>query len=211
MANFIEKIITKNNNEVQLFSVEPCYYEKTLLVIGMIHGDEPEGEYIAEKMMQLPHKKNRVLYIPCLNPDGKALKTRTNANGVDLNRNFPSCNWVLSDKNRYFGGEKPLSEIESIFLEKTIKKYTPYAILTLHTPFEIVNFDGDAIDIAQNMSNLSGYKLEENIGYPTPGSFGSYFGIEQKYRIITLEMTETSDFQELWQKLKKSLEYFINL
>ena len=58
MANFIEKIITKNNNEVQLFSVEPRCYEKTLLVFGMMHGDEPEGEYIAKKMMELKHTKN---------------------------------------------------------------------------------------------------------------------------------------------------------
>lgn len=211
MANFIEKIITKNNNEVQLFSVEPRCYEKTLLVFGMMHGDEPEGEYIAKKMMELKHTKNRVLYIPCLNPDGKALKTRTNANQIDLNRNFPSSNWTISKKDRYFGGEKPLSEKENIFLKKIIDQYKPYAILTLHTPFEVVNFDGDALDIATNISNLSGYKLENNIGYPTPGSFGSYFGIEQGYKIITLEMTEISDFEGLWQKLQKSLEYFINI
>lgn len=211
MASFIEKIITKNNNEVQLFSVEPCCYKKTLLVIGMVHGDEPEGEYIAKKMMTLEHKKNRVLYLTCLNPDGKYLNTRTNANGVDINRNFPSKNWVLSKKNRYFGGESPLSEIESRFLEKIIKKYSPFAILTLHTPFEVVNFDGDALDIAKNMAELSGYNLQENIGYPTPGSFGSYFGIEMGYKIITLEMTETNDFEGLWQRLKKSLEYFIEI
>lgn len=205
----LDRIKTKNNNEVQLVSVEPRYYTKTLLVIGVVHGDEWQGEKIVDEMMKLPHK-NRVLYIPCLNPDGKDLGTRTNANGVDLNRNFPAKNWKLLPRDRYFGGEEPLSEVESRFLKEVIDKYTPDAILTLHTPFEVVNYDGDANEIANKMAELSGYRLEESIGYETPGSFGSYFGIEQGYPIITLEMKEIDDCEQLWTELKVALEYFIN-
>lgn len=206
----LDRIITKNNNEVQLISVEPPHYDKTFLVVGVVHGDEWQGEKIVEQMMKLPHK-NRVLYIPCLNPDGKALNTRTNANGVDLNRNFPAKNWKLLPKDRYFGGEKPLSEIESNFLKEVIEKYQPDAILTLHTPFEVVNYDGDARKIAREMAELSGYRLEESIGYETPGSFGSYFGTEQGYPVITLEMKEIDDCEALWVELKTSLDYFINI
>lgn len=206
----LDRVFTKNKNEVQLVSVEPRCYEKTLLVVGVVHGDEWQGEKIAEQMMKLLHK-NRVLYIPCLNPDGKELNIRTNANGVDLNRNFPAKNWKLLPKDRYFGGESPLSEIESKFLKEVIEKYTPDAILTLHTPFEVVNYDGDAREIAQKMAKLSSYRLEESIGYETPGSFGSYFGAEQGYPVITLEMKEIDDCDKLWTELKEALTYFINL
>lgn len=206
----LKKIITKNNNEVQLVSIEPHSYKKTLLVVGGLHGDEWQGEKIIEKMLKLPHP-NRVLYIPCLNPDGRDLNTRTNANGVDINRNFPAKNWKLLPRDRYFGGEAPLSEIESQFLKEVIDNYKPEAILTLHTPFEVVNYDGDAGQIAQKMAELSGYKLEESIGYETPGSFGSYFGQEQGFPIITLEMKETDDCEALWAELKECLTYFINI
>ncbi len=206
----LDRIITKNNEEVQLVSVEPPHYDKTLLVVGVVHGDEWQGEKMVEQMIKLSHK-NRVLYIPCLNPDGKVLNTRTNANGVDINRNFPAKNWKLLPKDRYFGGEKPLSEIESVFLKEVIGKYKPYAILTLHTPFEVVNYDGNAREIAEKMAELSGYRLEESIGYETPGSFGSYFGTEQGYPVITLEMKEIDDCEQLWLELKDALEYFVNI
>lgn len=90
MVQTLDKIQTKNQNEVRLYSVEPLYYEKTLLIIGVMHGDEWQGEPLIEKMMKYSPKKNRLLFIPCLNPDGKELKTRQNANQVDLNRNFPT-------------------------------------------------------------------------------------------------------------------------
>ncbi len=206
----LKKLVTKNNNEVQLISVEPHSYKRTLLVIGVVHGDEWQGEKIIEKMMNLPHQ-NRILYIPCLNPDGKYLETRTNANGVDINRNFPAKNWKLLPKDRYFGGHEPLCESESKFLKEIIDEYHPDAILTLHTPFEVVNYDGPAKEMAQKMAELSGYGLEESIGYETPGSFGSYFGIEQDYPIITLEMKEIDDCEQLWGELEDSVTYFMRI
>lgn len=208
--NLLKTIATKNNNEVQLISVEPHSYNKTLLVVGVVHGDEWQGEKIVEKMMSLPHK-NRILYIPCLNPEGKDLETRTNANGVDINRNFPAKNWKLLPRDRYFGGDEPLSELESRFLKEVIDAYKPDAILTLHTPFEVVNYDGPAKEIAQKMAELSGYRLEESIGYETPGSFGSYFGLEQGYPVITLEMKESNDCEQLWVELKDCLTYFMGI
>lgn len=206
----LKAISTIKNNEVRLVSIEPPRYDKTLLVVGVVHGDEWQGEKIVEEMMKLPHK-NRVLYIKCLNPDGVDLLTRTNANGVDINRNFPAKNWKLLPKDRYFGGNEPLSEIESGFLKEIIDEYKPDAILTLHTPFEVVNYDGPADSIAKKMAELSGYRLEKSIGYETPGSFGSYFGLEQGYPIITLEMKEIDDCNQLWSELKETLNYFINI
>lgn len=211
MVQTLDKIQTKNQNEVRLYSVEPLYYEKTLLIIGVMHGDEWQGEPLIEKMMKYSPKKNRLLFIPCLNPDGKELKTRQNANQVDLNRNFPTKNWILSEKNDYYGGQSPASEEETKFVIKIIETYPPSAILTIHNPYKIVNFDGPAQKIALKFSYMNNYPLQEDIGYPTPGSFGTYCGAERKIPTITLELPDDEDIEKLWEENKKAFEYFMEL
>ena len=190
-ADIESKINTRNGNEILLLKREPSSqnYEKTILIIGVFHGDEKSGEYLINRY--LSHRsetKNRLLFIPCLNPDGKEKNTRTNANNVDLNRNFPAKNWELTNKDEYFGGEKPASEVETQFLVYIIEKYVPDLIITLHEPYSIVNYDGPAEEEAKKISQITGYKIEKSIGYPTPGSFGTYCGIEKQIPTITLEL-----------------------
>lgn len=211
MTKLLEKVKTKKNNEVRLFSVEPSFYEKTLLIIGVMHGDEWQGEPVINRLMSLEQTKNRVLFIPCLNPDGKQKNTRQNADKVDINRNFPTKNWIRTKKNKYWGGEFPSSEIETSFLIDIIDKYKPDAILTLHTPYRVVNYDGPAFEIAQKFAQLNGYPLEEDIGYPTPGSFGTYCGKERNIPTITLEFPDEEDIEKLWIQNQKAFEYFMQL
>ena len=209
-AEIESKINTKNCNEILLLKREPesKNYDKTILVIGVFHGDEKDGEYLINRYLsQKNETKNRLLFIPCLNPDGKEAGTRTNANGVDLNRNFPTKNWELSDKNEYFGGTKPASEVETQFLIYIIEKYVPDLIITLHEPYCVVNYDGPAKEEAKQISEITGYKIEESIGYPTPGSFGTYCGIERKIPTITLELPENSEKENLWNTNKKIFTY----
>ena len=209
-AEIESKINTKNGNEILLLKREPesKNYDKTILVIGVFHGDEKDGEYLINRYLsQKNETKNRLLFIPCLNPDGKEYGTRTNANGVDLNRNFPTKNWELSDKNEYFGGTAPASEVETQFLIYIIEKYVPDLIITLHEPYCVVNYDGPAKEEAQQISEITGYKIEESIGYPTPGSFGTYCGIERKIPTITLELPENSEKENLWNTNKKIFTY----
>ena len=148
------------------------------------------------------------LFIPSLNPDGQKLETRTNGNGVDINRNFPTKNWVLGEKNRYFGGETPASEIETKFVISVIEKYSPKLIITLHTPFKIVNFDGNAREISEKISEIFNYPVEESIGYPTPGSFGTWAGVERNIPIITIEMDEEIPQVNLVEPFEKMLALF---
>lgn len=171
------------------------------LVIGVVHGDEPQGEYLIEKYLDETEKEG-VLFIPCLNPDGRDLKTRTNSNSVDLNRNFPTENWELTERDNYFGGEFPASEIETRFLIDVIERYEPSAIITLHTPYKIVNYDGPAQELAQMISDVIKYPVEASIGYPTPGSFGTYAGVERQIPTITLEMDEEIEVEKLYPPIQ---------
>lgn len=168
----------------------------SVIVIGVFHGDEPQGEYLINEYLN-EFKNTNLLMIPRLN----SCSTRVNKNGVDLNRNFPTKNWELSKKNEFYGGTNPASEIETQFIIDTVEKYKPEIILTLHAPYKVVNFDGDARELAKKISEIIKYPVEENIGYPTPGSFGTWAGIERGIKTITLELDEEIPVE----KLKKTV------
>jgi len=197
----LEKTYTKNGREIVLFGKKSS---KKFLVIGVFHGDEPQGNFLIENYLKT--RDSNLLFIPCLNPDGMAESVRTNANGVDLNRNFPTKNWECTKKDEFFGGEKPASEIETRFLISVIEKYEPELILTLHAPFKVVNYDGDAKDISEKISKIINYPVEASIGYPTPGSFGTWAGIERKIPTVTLELDEECPVEDLAAPVTKIFE-----
>ncbi len=177
----------------------------SVLIIGCFHGDEPQGKYLIEKYL---NKKTdtSLMFIPCLNEYGVEHNVRTNSNGVDLNRNFPTKNWELTEKDNFFGGNSPASEEETKFVIDVIEKHTPKIILTLHAPYKVVNYDGPAREISDKISKIIGYPVEENIGYPTPGSFGTWAGIERTIPTITLELDEEIDIKELEAPVFKIFE-----
>ena len=195
-----ENVITAQGNLVSLCGLTSDINQT--LVIGVVHGDEYQGEKLIYKYIE-EHDKKGVLFIPCLNPDGRDLNTRTNSNGVDINRNFPTKNWELTQKDNFYGGNEPASEIETKFMVKVIDKYKPKSIITLHTPYKIVNFDGPAEELAKEISEIINYPVEPSIGYPTPGSFGTYAGIEKNIPTITLEMDEEETIENLYKPIEK--------
>ena len=176
----------------------------SVLVIGCFHGDEPQGKYLIEEYLKF-NPNTKLCFIPCLNEFGYKNNVRTNSNGVDLNRNFPTKNWgedtsaAGDDPKNYYAGEFAGSEIETKFVIDIIDKYQPKLILTLHAPYKIVNYDGPAQNIAQKISDIIGYPVEPSIGYPTPGSFGTYCGVERNIPTITLELDEKIPVAQLEQ------------
>ena len=216
-VKLIKQDYTKTGKEVQLFKAESSPFTKsTILFIGVFHGDEPEGEPLILRLMeeiksspQIINEKT-LLFIPTLNPDGKESSTRVNANGVDLNRNFPTCNWEKSEiKNNYYSGRFPASEIETRFVINILEEFSPSSILTIHNPYNVVNYDGPAKELAVEFAGINGYPVCENIGYPTPGSLGSYAGQEKNIPTITLELPEKTSIDKLWKDNKQAFLYFI--
>lgn len=220
----LEKTKTKLNNTIQLLTNSTIFQpfnNLTVLIIGVFHGDEPQGKYLIEKYLSqkiYPQKEgnNNLIFIPCLNPDGMQNNTRINANSVDLNRNFPTKNWGQDGSDAgenpkdYYGGKAPASEIETQFVIDIIGKYKPKIILTLHAPYKIVNYDGPAQDIAQKISEIINYPVEPSIGYPTPGSFGTYCGVERNIPTITLELDEKIPVENLVQPVFETFDILKN-
>ena len=184
---------TAQGNSINLFMNKE---HNSVLVLGCMHGDEPQGEHLINEYIK-SNTDTKLMFVPCVNPDGVKAKTRVNSNGVDINRNFPTKNWELTEKNEFFGGNTPASEIETMFLVEIIENYKPKFILTLHAPYKVVNYDGDALKIAEKISEIINYPVESSIGYPTPGSFGTWAGIEKNIPTITLELDEEIDVKKL--------------
>ncbi|MCX7423047.1 MAG: M14 family murein peptide amidase A [Planctomycetia bacterium] len=184
------------------------------LIFGAIHGDEPTTASVTRQLVEhLNTHPNavlgrRVIVIPVANPDGLARRTRVNARQIDLNRNFPAKNFAVSQKGRYFGGEQPASEPETQSLILLIDDWKPDRIITIHSIARGKhgnNFDGPADALAQLMSRHNGYAVLPLIGYPTPGSFGSWSGIDRQTPTITLELPSDATGETCWQECREAL------
>ncbi|MBI3590072.1 MAG: DUF2817 domain-containing protein [Candidatus Melainabacteria bacterium] len=190
-------------------------FNKTL-IIGAIHGVEPQSKevcdmYIEEVKDKLFPEDCYLLLIPCINPDGLSLKTRGNANGVDLNRNFPSSTWKsvpVSGNNSYHPGREPASEPETKIIVNLLKKYNFKKIIAIHTNHTIqfpnvpmINYDGEqSRELAEKLSNATGLLAHADVGYPTPGSLGVWLGKDLKKISTTVELDDKKTSEELYKK-----------
>ncbi len=188
----------------------------TTLVFGGFHGDEPGGVDLVIRLARYLalHKetlKNRVILVPVLNPDALLNGTRINANGVDINRNFPTQDWSPAySKKRYFPGTEPASEKETAIAMQLIDRWKPARIITIHSDLHVINYNGPSRDLALRMAQFNNYKIADDIGYPTPGSFGTYAGNELGIPTITLELPPY-DPETAWQNNRDALIAAINM
>ncbi|MCY1722280.1 DUF2817 domain-containing protein [Prolixibacteraceae bacterium Z1-6] len=187
---------------------------KTILIVGVFHGEEPQGEYVIKRYLRENDSSklnNNLILIPCLNPWGKERGIRTNKNGVDLNRNHPTKNWKLTEKDENYSGDSPGSELETMFMTELLDIIKPDIILTLHAPLKCINFDGPAREIAEKIAELCNYPVIEDLGYLTPGSFGTYCGIERNIPTITLEYDKKEADESIYNKTKMVFDYLAKL
>jgi murein peptide amidase A len=186
------------------------------LVMAGIHGDESSTLVLAERLIfMLSHgelsdvlQTSSVAIIPVANPDGVQRGTRTNARRVDVNRNFPASNWGTSRKGTYHGGPAALSEPETVAIQKAVQTLRPRRIISIHSITRgrhCNNYDGPAEQLAQRMAKHNGYPVTANIGYPTPGSFGSWAGIDLQIPVITLELPRDLPGELAWQSNRAAL------
>ncbi|HYG79916.1 MAG TPA: M14 family murein peptide amidase A [Pyrinomonadaceae bacterium] len=168
---------------------------KRVLVFGGIHGDEPHTTVIARALAVNMNRDTlppdlTVVIVPDVNPDGLMAATRVNANGVDINRNFPSKTWRsdYTEQKRY-PGTQPSSEPETRAVLSLLERYPPHLVVTLHAALGCMNWDGPAGGpFAQVMASVNGYPLCESLGYETPGSLGILVGIDKQVPTVTIEL-----------------------
>ncbi len=177
-------------------------------VLAAIHGNEPAGVSLVRRLgkylQQQAHfmEGRRVVLLAVANPDGMAHRSRFNANGVDLNRNFPAANRV----NDRQSGAIALSEPEARLIKQLIEQYFPDRIISLHQPLACIDYDGPGTTLAVRMAQYCTLPVKK-LG-ARPGSLGSYAGVDLGIPIITFEMRQNDsglDLNILWMRYGKAL------
>lgn len=192
-----------------------------VLVIGGIHGDELSSASMALHWIGLAQAAPQQTYwrfIPALNPDGlfDRPSRRVNANGVDLNRNFPTPGWkrdapaywakkTLKDPRRW-PGKSPLSEPESKFLFDEMQRFKPNLIVSIHAPYGLLDFDGPIAP----PSRLGRLYLDQ-VGI-FPGSLGNYGGVHRGMPVVTIELSSAlktppdAEMLRMWRDLRQWMD-----
>lgn len=171
------------------------------LIIGGVHGDEPEGVVAARGLLEFFRQKYDIginlTLVPEFNPEGVLNKTRGNSNLVDLNRNLPTKDWTsVAATVRYNPGPSALSEKENQCLVKWLGENSVQVIYSLHSWKPMLNTNG-LLPEAEIISKLTDYKIEPDIGYPTPGSLGTYTGLEKQIPTLTYEIERDIAFDQI--------------
>lgn len=165
----------------------------SVLILGGIHGDESEGVAAADGVLESLLQSNpfalNLTVVPRANPDGVLFRTRGNGRGVDLNRNLPTKDWSPEIKTpRYHPGPAAGSEPENRALMALLEEKKPALVLSLHSWHPVLNVNGDCRAEAEVLSKWTGYRIDDDIGYPTPGCLGTYAGLERGWPTLTYEI-----------------------
>ncbi|MEC4719032.1 M14 family murein peptide amidase A [Noviherbaspirillum sp. CPCC 100848] len=187
---------------------------RRVLLLGGIHGDELTAAAIVfhwMKWLSMPEAQAMHWHVvPVMNPDGLLARKpqRVNANGVDLNRNFPTPGWEKDARHywmkttgsdpRRFPGQSPLSEPETRWLDEEMERFRPDVIISVHAPFGVLDLDGPA-----KAPRSFGRLYFNRVGI-YPGSLGNYGGMHKNVPVITIElpnalaMPKTDESRRIW-------------
>jgi protein MpaA len=185
-----------------------------LFIFAGIHGSEPTSSFVAQRLIEWlrdnpPAYAGRPIAIaPRTNPDGLKRRQRGNAHGIDLNRNFPASNWARGGGQRYNSGPGAASEPETRAIMQAMEQLNPVAVISIHSisgARQCNNYNGPARPLAELLARHNGYPPTGDIGYPTPGSFGTWAGNDRSIPVITLELPRSQSGAASWEQNRAAL------
>jgi len=179
----------------------------TIVYTGAIHGNEVSTRSLMLRWIDelesnaraIPADKT-IVVVPVINPDGVASGSRTNANNVDLNRNFATADWksdITTVSNAPFpngGGATSMSEPESKAIGAFIARLSPRLVLSYHSIGGVViaNQAGISNAYTQTYVGLSGYRNATGSGstfdYSISGTADDYYAEKLGVASIVIEL-----------------------
>ncbi len=156
---------------------------RVVLIIGVIHGDEQAGLMVVDRLATRPVPAGVDLWLlPTMNPDGQLADDRHNANGVDLNRNFP-LDWgpIGEPGDPQYAGTGPASEPETRALVAFVEEIRPDLVIWYHQDlYRIAPGRGRDGAIRARYAQLTGLPVEGITG-------GTYTGVAATWARRTLD------------------------
>jgi len=202
-----------NNHNITGKLLKSAKKGKNALLIGGVHGNETEGVRFMEDFVREFGLHNAVsplscnIYlVPVFNPDGFLEFKRGNGNNVDLNRNMPTKDWSDQfSEQKYYPGSRACSEPETEAMINLLVNFKPDFIISFHSWKPMININGPAMPFAEAMKKNMNMDIVEDIGYPTPGSLGTYAGWERKIPTITLEFERGLALESIYPNARQAV------
>jgi hypothetical protein len=219
--------------------------EPEVRFIGIIHGNEPIGcellLYISDTLtssygndMNLTDlvDNREIFIIPMINPDGRKLGSRYNANGEDLNRDFPVPDSSIGDDNNWE------YEVETNSLINWSDTMNFVLSTTFHSGARVVNYQWDYTHDIPPFHSLireisKGYAVKNDSMFHSPDPYYADSGVirgsnwyivhgslqDWSYHYtdcidLTVELNsekwpDAEKLPELWRQNKNSILYLI--
>lgn len=155
-----------------------------VLGVGIIHGNEQSGLPIAQRLTTQTVPPGVVMWIiDSINPDGQARPIRQNANGVDLNRNFP-VGWRAGSPGSNYPGRTAASEPETLAMIRFLAVVQPRLGVWWHT---VGNYADDSRSSMAQPELLERYVARAAVGIDDAPCSGFCGGTASQYANASLE------------------------
>lgn len=150
--------------------------KQRVLVVGCIHGNECAGVAVTQRLVNLVRPIATDLWaIQYLNPDGYARRSRFNARGVDLNRDFLAA-----------------TQRETRIARKLILRLRPDVTIWFHQPQWVVRAWGRSGGMARRYARLAGVPYRA-MAWPRGSASRWQNGLGQISFVVELPPGELSD------------------
>lgn len=193
----------------------------TRVFFAAMHGEEAPTLLLAQHLLRTIHADDAcAVVVPVLNPDGVLHGTRQNANGVDLNRNFPTDAWVPAAAPSFWPatitrtperrtqmsspGIHAASEPETQAIMALIERVQPAAVVDLHAPLDCVIAQRDsAVELAEHIAEPAGLRVVRELDTATPGDSARW--VDERRDMSVAYEVEVGPFAQLWHRHREGL------
>jgi protein MpaA len=151
---------SRRGRPIELREVGDLDLPMRLLVFACVHGDECGASAVEPLRNGCPDPGAHVDVVPNLDPDGSARRSRLNAAGVDLNRNF-AAGWrpLGAPGDPEYSGPHPFSEPETRLAARLVGRLRPRVTIWFHQHWgggSFVRAWGQSVPAARRFAALAG-------------------------------------------------------